>query len=41
MKDKKGKYGRYIVEIQVEIDGNMINVSDLMVSEGHAIYKEY
>ena len=41
LKDKKGKYGRYIVEIQVEIDGNMINVSDLMVSEGHAIYKEY
>lgn len=36
-KDRKEKYGRYLAEVFIG-DGN---VSDLMVSSGHAIYKEY
>lgn len=36
-KDKKGKYGRYIVEIY--LDGE--NINDALVREGRAIYKEY
>ncbi|MBD3226063.1 MAG: nuclease [Caldithrix sp.] len=42
IKDKKGKYGRYIGEIWVEHSaGNWINVSDNMVNEGYAIYFTY
>ena len=37
LKDKKGKYGRYIVEIY--LDGR--NVNDWLVEEGLAEYKEY
>lgn len=40
-KDKKGKYGRYIVEIWIEEENEFINVNDLLVSEGFAEYKEY
>jgi len=36
-KDKKGKYGRYLVEIF--LDGR--NVNDWLVEEGMAEYKEY
>jgi micrococcal nuclease len=38
IKDKKGKYGRYLVKIQLE-DGTIVN--DLLVSEGLAVYKDY
>ena len=37
IKDKKGKYGRYIVEIY--FDGQ--NINDLLVENGLAEYKEY
>ena len=37
LKDKKGKYGRYVVEIYFE--GR--NVNDWLVEEGLAEYKEY
>jgi micrococcal nuclease len=37
VKDRKGKYGRYLVEIWYK--GK--NVNDLLVSEGYAAYKEY
>ena len=37
LKDKKGKYGRYIVEIY--FDGQ--NINDLLVENGLAEYKEY
>ena len=36
-KDKRGKYGRYIVEIF--LDG--ININDQLVQEGLAVYKNY
>ena len=41
IKDKKGKYGRYLGEIWMEKDAEWININDLMVSEGFAIYKQY
>ena len=42
IRDKKGKYGRYLAEIWIEDEnGNQININDLMVSEGFAVYKEY
>ncbi len=34
VKDKKGKYGRYLADI-------WININDLMVAEGFAVYKDY
>jgi len=37
IKDKKGKYGRYLAEIY--LDG--VNINDLLVTEGLAEYKEY
>ncbi len=40
-KDKKGKYGRYLVEIWLEQDGEYRNVNDMMVVAGFAVYKEY
>lgn len=41
-KDKKGKYGRYITEIWIKDQtGEFININDLMVEKGHAIYQEY
>ena len=36
-RDKKGKYGRYIVEIQ----HNGENINDALVREGWAVYKDY
>lgn len=42
IKDKKGKYGRYLGEIWMESDeGNPVNINDLLVSEGLAEYKDY
>jgi len=41
IKDKKGKYGRYLGEIWVEKDGKYLNVNDLLVKEGYANYKQY
>lgn len=42
IKDKKGKFGRYIAEIWLKNDAGVYeNINDLMVSSGHAEYKEY
>ena len=41
IKDQKGKYGRYLGEIWLEIDGKYLNVNDHLVKEGYAIYKQY
>ena len=42
IKDKKGKYGRFLGEIwQINDDGTLLNINDLMVSDGYAEYKEY
>lgn len=42
IKDKKGKYGRYLAEIWLK-DGKdqWININDLMVDKGFTEYKEY
>ena len=36
-----GKYGRWIAEVYVEVDGEEKNLSDLLVEEGHAEYVTY
>lgn len=36
MKDKKGKYGRYIAEVWIPYDGKNANLGDLLVEKGHA-----
>jgi micrococcal nuclease len=42
IKDRKGKYGRYLAEIWLEDEnGGAVNVNDLMVAQGHAVYREY
>ena len=42
IKDKKGKYGRYLAEIWIEDKkAKFININDLMVSEGFARYQKY
>lgn len=42
IKDRKGKYGRYLAEIWLEVeDGAAININDLMVAQGHAVYRDY
>ena len=41
-KDKKGKYGRYLGEIWLNIDGKeYVNVNDLLVKKKFAVYKKY
>lgn len=39
-RDKKGKYGRWLASI-VEVDGQPMNVAEILVNEGHAEWKEY
>ncbi len=40
--DKSGKYGRYLVEIWLpQDDGSYLNVNDLLVEKGFAVYKDY
>lgn len=41
IKDRKGKYGRYLGELWVKQGRRMINVNDLLVTEGHAKYVDY
>ncbi len=42
IKDRKGKYGRYLGEIfLLDENGDKINVNDLLVEEGFAVYKKY
>ncbi|HEY9812699.1 MAG TPA: thermonuclease family protein [Candidatus Sericytochromatia bacterium] len=42
IKDSQEKYGRYLAEIWLENqNGQWININDLMVSQGHAVYKTY
>ncbi len=42
VKDKKGKYGRYLAEILIiDENGDLINVNDLLVDKGFAVYKDY
>jgi micrococcal nuclease len=42
IKDKKGKYGRYLGEIYFQQEKNKwLNINDELVNEGLAEYKEY
>lgn len=42
IKDKKGKYGRYLGEIHLQLeDGSWLNINDHLVKNGFAEYKSY
>jgi len=41
LKDRRGKYGRYLAEIWIGQDGVWQNVNDALVAAGHAVYQEY
>lgn len=42
IKDRREKYGRYLAEIWLEEKkGNLLNINDLMVTEGFAKYQKY
>jgi len=42
VKDKKGKYGRYLADVWAMGDqGSLYCVNDQLVSEGFAEYKDY
>ena len=42
IKDKKGKFGRYLAEVWLPVaDGEMININDLLVEKGFAEFKDY
>jgi micrococcal nuclease len=41
IKDRQEKYGRYLAEIYIQQGGEWLNVNDLMVKNGHAVYKDY
>lgn len=41
IKDKRGKYGRYLAEIWLEENGGFTNINDELVRQGHAVYQEY
>lgn len=41
VKDAKGKYGRYLVEIWLKKTGKWYNLNDELVKLGHARYQEY
>ncbi|RKX46146.1 MAG: hypothetical protein DRP64_03635 [Verrucomicrobia bacterium] len=41
IKDKRGKYGRYLAEIWLPHNDGFININDELVAQGFAIYKEY
>ena len=41
IKDKRGKYGRYLGELWIAQDGAMQNINDAMVAAGHAKYQSY
>lgn len=40
-KDRKGKWGRYIGEIWLKMDDQWVNVNDLLVEKGFAVYMDY
>tara|TARA_A200000159_G_C7331601_1_gene343207 strand:- start:1080 stop:1433 length:354 start_codon:yes stop_codon:yes gene_type:complete len=41
LKDKKGKYGRYLAKVWVELDEKWVCVNSIMVNDGYAIHKKY
>ncbi len=42
IKDRRGKYGRYLGEIWLQDDsGEWVNINDQLVAEGWGVYREY
>ncbi|GBC59169.1 nuclease [Desulfonema ishimotonii] len=43
VRDKKGKYGRFLADIWLfdEAQDKWLNVNDLLVEKGYAVYKDY
>lgn len=41
VKDQRGKYGRYLAEIWIELDAVWVNANDALVAAGHAVYQDY
>ncbi|RKY76022.1 nuclease [candidate division KSB1 bacterium] len=41
IKDRRGRYGRYLGEIWLLKDGQYVNVNDLMLERGYAVPLEY
>ncbi len=41
IRDRTGKYGRYLAEIYADNGETIENVNDVLVVEGHAKYQEY
>jgi micrococcal nuclease len=41
IKDRQEKYGCYLAEIYLQQGEEWVNVNDLMVKNGHAVYKDY
>lgn len=42
VKDKKGKYGRYLADIWLKDENDSwVNINDLLVQQGYAVYKDY
>lgn len=42
IKDKKGKYGRYLAEVWMKMpDGDLLNINDWVVENGHGEYRDY
>jgi len=41
VKDRRGKYGRYLAEIWIQQEECWVNVNDTLVAAGHAIYQDY
>lgn len=39
--DKVGKYGRLIVTIFIDVNGELVDVNKWMVESGYAVYKDY
>ena len=41
IKDKKGKYGRYLAKIWIQENKEWSDINSIMVKEGYAVYKDY
>lgn len=41
IKDRRGKYGRYLAEIWLPEHGGYTNINDKLVAMGHAVYEDY
>ena len=36
-KDTKGKYGRYLATVYLEVDGELVDINEQLITEGHAV----